>query len=218
MYIYIYSRSCVPSEICCMAPAARAQNTRSLFALPHVAENPLPTKMTPKLPLSNAQLWEGFHMQVMLKSFTGQYVSPTYGGEWSISKTTLQYAPLVVLPLKKTIFDGHPYLQRITPLPVEWLVERDWWVQTHWEDSDCRMIYRNLVACPILRDMISTARLYPGGRVKIIELKAIPPVTDPPVDVTIENCAVMLHRYLLTARELEISTTWSQVTTWCQPP
>ena len=149
-------------------------------------------------------LWEGFHMQVMLKSFTGQYVSPTYGGEWSISKTTLQYAPLVVLPLKKTIIDGHPYLQWITPLPVEWLVERDWWVQTHWEDNDCRMIYRNLVACPILRDMISTARLYPGGRVKIIELKAIPPVTDPPVDVTIENCAVMLHRYLLTARELEI--------------
>ena len=66
------------------------------------------------------------------------------------------------------------------------------------------MIYRNLVSRPILRDMISTARLYPGGRVKIIELKAIPPVTDPPMDVTIENCAVMLHRYLLTARELEI--------------
>ena len=143
-------------------------------------------------------------MQVMLKSFTGQYVSPTYGGEWSISKTTLQYAPLVVLPLKKTIMDGHPYLQWITPLPVEWLVERDWWIQTHWDDNDCRMIYRNLVACPILRDMISTARLYPGGRVKLIELKAIPPVRDPPMDVTIENCAVMLHRYLLTARELEI--------------
>ena len=30
-------------------------------------------------------LWEGFHMQVMLRSFTGKYVSPTYGGEWSVS-------------------------------------------------------------------------------------------------------------------------------------
>ena len=39
---------------------------------------------------------------------------------------------------------------------------------------------------------------------KIIELKAIPPAIDPPKDVTIENCAVMLHRYLLTAREMEI--------------
>ena len=65
-------------------------------------------------------LWEGFNLQVMLKSFTGQYVSPTYGGEWSISKTTLQYAPLVVLPLKKTIMDGNPFLQWITPIPVEW--------------------------------------------------------------------------------------------------
>ena len=104
-------------------------------------------------------LWEGFYMNVMIKSFTGQYVSPTYGGEWSISKTTLQYAPLVVLPLKKTIIDGNPFLQWITPLPVEWLVERDWWIQTHWEDNDCRTVYRNLVACPILRDMVSTARL-----------------------------------------------------------
>ena len=150
-------------------------------------------------------LWEGFYMNVMLKSFTGQYVSPTYGGEWSISKTTLQYAPLVVLPLKKTIIDGNPFLQWITPLPVEWLVERDWWIQTHWEDNDCRTVYRNLVACPILRDMVSTARLYPGGRIKIIELKAIPPVEEkPPMAVTIDNCAVMLNRYLLTARELEI--------------
>ena len=124
-------------------------------------------------------LWEGFHTQVMLKSFTGQYVSPTYGGEWSISKTTLQYAPLVVLPLKKTIMDGNPFLQWITPIPVEWLVERDWWIQTHWEDNDCRAMCRNLVAGPILRGMLSTARLHPGGRVKIIELKAIPPVTEP---------------------------------------
>ena len=34
-------------------------------------------------------LWEGFHMNVMIKSFTGQYVSPTFGGEWSISKDHL---------------------------------------------------------------------------------------------------------------------------------
>ena len=56
-----------------------------------------------------------------------------------------------------------------------------------------------------LRDMVSTARLYPGGRIKIIELKAFPPVEEkPPMAVTIDNCAVMLNRYLLTARELEI--------------
>ena len=52
--------------------------------------------------------------------------------------------------------------------------------------------------------MFSTARLYPGGRVKIIELKAIPPVTEPPKEVTVHTSTVMLHRFLLTARELEI--------------
>ena len=147
-------------------------------------------------------LWEGFHMQVMVKSFTGQYVSPTYGGEWSISKTTLQYAPLVVLPLKKTIFDGQPFIQWITPSPVEWLIERDWWVQTHWEDNDCRMIYRNLVACPILRDLISTARLYPGGRVKIIELKAIPPpISQPRNNVVKSEITMNVLKWTVTAHK-----------------
>ena len=48
-------------------------------------------------------------MQVMVKSFTGQHVSPTYGGEWSISNTTLQYAPLVVLPLKEDHYRRQPF-------------------------------------------------------------------------------------------------------------
>ena len=89
-------------------------------------------------------------------------------------------------------------------MSVEWLVERDWWIQTHWEDNDCRSVYRRLVACPILRDMINTARLYPGGRVKIIEIQAIPQVEEPPKKVTLSTSTVMLHRFLITARELEI--------------
>ena len=132
-------------------------------------------------------------MQVMLRSFTGKYVSPTYGGEWGISKTTLQYSLLALLPPKKTIIDGNPFLQWITPVPVEWLVERDWWIQTHWEDNDCRNVYRRLVSCPKLSDMISTARLYP-----------VLQVTEPPKEATMHTSTVMLHRFLLTARELEI--------------
>ena len=150
-------------------------------------------------------LWEGFHMQVMLKSFTGQYVSPTYGGEWSISKTTLQYSPLVLLPLKKTIivatlsYNGsHQYRQS------GWSRGIRGFRRTGREDNDCRQVYRRIVACPILRDMINEARLYPGGRVKIIEAKAVPPVTEPPKEVTIHTSTVMLHRFLITARELEI--------------
>ena len=70
-------------------------------------------------------LWEGFHMQVMLRSFTGKYVSPTYGGEWALTKTTLHYLLLTFLPLKKSIIDGDPILQWVTLVPVEWLIERD---------------------------------------------------------------------------------------------
>ena len=85
----------------------------------------------------------------------------------------------------------------------KWIYTRSTGFQL-WEDDDCRQVYRRVVACPILRDMINTARLYPGGQVKIIEAKAIPPVTEPPKEVTIYTVTVMLHRFLITARELEI--------------
>ena len=52
--------------------------------------------------------------------------------------------------------------------PLEWLIERDWWVQTHWEDGDSREVYRQLLRSPILRDMESTARMYPGARAMVV--------------------------------------------------
>ena len=55
------------------------------------------------------------------------------------------------------------------------MVERDWWVQTHWEDSDSREVYRQLIRSPILRDMVSTARMYPGARVMIVKIDQVPP-------------------------------------------
>ena len=82
--------------------------------------------------------WEGFHMQVMMRGITGKYASPVYGGEWGTGRSTLAYSPLFMLPLKKPIIDGNPVLQWLMPIPVEWLIERDWWVQTHWEDGDSR--------------------------------------------------------------------------------
>ena len=70
-------------------------------------------------------LWEGFRMQKKMRSDTGKYVSPTHGGQWSLGHTML------LLPIKKSIVDGNAVLTWITPVPVEWLVERDWWVRTH---------------------------------------------------------------------------------------
>ena len=74
--------------------------------------------------------WEGFHMQVMMRGNTGRYASPVH--EWTTGRTTLAYSPLFLLPLKKGIIDGSPILQWLMPIPVEWLIERDWRIQTHW--------------------------------------------------------------------------------------
>ena len=51
----------------------------------------------------------------------------------------------------------------------------DWWVQTHWEDGDSREVYRQLLRSPVLRDMVSTARLYPGARAMVVNIDQVPP-------------------------------------------
>ena len=64
-------------------------------------------------------------------------------------------------------------------------------------------MYRHLLYSPVLRDMVNTARLYPGGRVKIIELRAIL-LEEPPREASVSTSSVMLHRFLITGKELEI--------------
>ena len=149
--------------------------------------------------------WEGFHMQVMVRRVTGRYASPVYGGEWTTGRTALLYSPLILLPLKKSIIDGSPILQWLMPIPVEWLIERDWWTQTHSEDNDSRGVYRQLLCSPILRDMISTARLYPGARPMIIKLDMFPPPAEKkPRSANVFTVSVMMHRYLISSQELGV--------------
>ena len=47
-------------------------------------------------------------------------------------------------------------------------------MQTHWEDGDSREVYRQLLRSPILRDMVSTARLYPGARAMVVHVDQVP--------------------------------------------
>ena len=76
-------------------------------------------------------------------------------------------------------------------------VERDWWIQTHWEDNDCRMVDRNLVACPILRDMISKSRSLQW------QLQST-------------QAQLCCTGFSSQPESLRSSTTWSLVTTWCE--
>ena len=110
-----------------------------------------------------------------------------------------------MLPLKKTIIDGNPVLQWLMPIPVEWLIERDWWIQTHWEDGDSREVYRQLLRSPILRDMVSTARMFPGARAMVVHIDQVPePEAQKPSSANVNTVSLAHHRFLAPAQELEI--------------
>ena len=91
------------------------------------------------------------------------------------------------------------------PIPAEWMIERDWWIQTHWEDGDSREVYRQLVKSPILSDMISTARMYPGARAMVVHIDQVPePEEQKPTSANVHTVSLAHHRFLIPAQELEI--------------
>ena len=144
-------------------------------------------------------------MQVMMRGGTGRYSSPLYGGEWTTGRTTLLYSPLILLPLKRSIVDRTSILQWLMPIPAEWLIERDWWIQTYWEDHDCRGVYRQLLNSPMLRDMIATTRLHPRARPMIVKLDMVPPPEETkPRSAIVNATSVMMYRYLISSQELEV--------------
>ena len=49
---------------------------------------------------------------------------------------------MVIIALNGTIRDGASYVNCLTPIPEEWLVERDWFIVNHWEDKFCRDAYK----------------------------------------------------------------------------
>ena len=46
--------------------------------------------------------------------------------------------------LNRTIRDGVSYVSCLTPIPEEWLIERDWYIVNNWEDQFCRDVYQEL--------------------------------------------------------------------------
>ena len=85
------------------------------------------------------------------------------------------------------------------------MIERDWWVQTHWEDSDSREVYRQLLRSPVLRDMISTTRVHPGARAMIAKIDQVPPPEEQkPRSANVHTVSLTKHRFLITSQELEV--------------
>ena len=109
-----------------------------------------------------------------------------------------------MFPLKKSIIDGNLVLQCLTLIPVEWLNE----------SGGCKLTGRTTIAarfteilCGVLRlrDLISTARLHPGSRPMIVEVSAVPPPkVDLPEGTIVDNASLLLHKDMLSAKELEV--------------
>ena len=65
-------------------------------------------------------VWTSFFDRCLIKLPTSEYVSPQFGGSW-----TLESHPTVIIALNRTIRDGSSYVNCLTPIPEEWLVERE---------------------------------------------------------------------------------------------
>ena len=71
-------------------------------------------------------VWTAFFDRCLIKLPTSEYVSPQFGGSWTLESSSLCHHPTVIIALNRTIRDGSSYVNCLTPIPEEWLVERDW--------------------------------------------------------------------------------------------
>ena len=106
-------------------------------------------------------VWTSFYDRCLIKLPTGEYVSPQFGGSWTLESTSLCHNPMVIIALNQTIRDGASYVNCLTPVPEEWLVERDWFIVNHWEDKFCRDAYQDLCVHAELQHLRALALLSP---------------------------------------------------------
>ena len=97
----------------------------------------------------------------MIKLPTGEYVSPQYGGSWTLESSSLVHYPTTDIALNRTIRVGTSYASCLTPIPEEWLVERDWYNINHWEDQFCRDVYQDLCQFAEMQHLRATAMISP---------------------------------------------------------
>ena len=95
-------------------------------------------------------VWTAFFDRCLVKLLTGEYVSLQYGGSWTLESSSLVHHSTTIIALNGTIRDGVSYVSCLTPMPEEWLVERDWYIVNHWEDQFCQRCIPRLA--PAYRD------------------------------------------------------------------
>ena len=107
-------------------------------------------------------VWTSFFDRCLIKLPTSEYVSPQFGGSWTLESSSLCHHPTAIIAWNRTIREGVSYVSCLTPIPEEWLVERDWFIVNHWEDPFCRKVYQDLCEHAEFQHLRAVALLSPG--------------------------------------------------------
>ena len=83
-------------------------------------------------------------------------------GVWTLESSSLCHHPATIIALNRTTRDGVSYVNCLTPIPGEWLIERDWHIINHWEEQFCRDVYQELCAFAEMQHSRATALVSPG--------------------------------------------------------
>ena len=107
-------------------------------------------------------VWTAFFDRCLIKLPACGCVSRQYGGSWTLESLSLCHPSTTIIALNRTIRDGVSYVNCLTPIPEEWLIERDWHIVNHWEDQFCRDAYQELCAFAEMQHLRATALVSPG--------------------------------------------------------
>ena len=150
-------------------------------------------------------VWTAFFDRCLIKLPTGEYVSPQCGGSWTLESSSLCHHPTTIIALNRTIRDGVSYVNCLTPIPEEWLIERDWYIVNHWEDQFCRDVYQDLCQHAEMQHLRATALVSPGTTPLVCPVDSIVnthPVRPLVEEITLETLDPCVWRYVLNQDDL----------------
>ena len=150
-------------------------------------------------------VWTAFFDRCLIKLPTGEYVPPQYGGSWTLESSSLCHQPTTIIALNRTIRDGVSYVTCLTPIPGEWLIERDSYIVKHWEDQFCRDVYQDLYKYAEVRHLRATALVSPGTTSLVCPVDSIVnthPVRPLVEEITLETLDPCVWRYVLNQDDL----------------
>ena len=111
----------------------------------------------------------------------------------------------MIIALNRTIRDGASYVNCLTRVPEEWLVEKDWFIVNHWEDKFCRDASQDLCVHAEFQHVRALALLSPGTTPQVCPVDSLVNTSNkiPSGDtVSLQTLAPCSWRYVLSMDDL----------------